>query len=186
MTIIEALRRIAGLLVFFSKATLAHGKVHFDGTLLVAPSVRLFVARNAKLHLGKRAVISYDSDIAVINDGIIRIGNGVYLGPRCMLSVHQEITIGDGCLFGPDVKVFDNNHKFAPGSGVVKGVHSSASVSIGQNVWLGANVVVLKGVDIGDGAVIGAGCIVRSNVPAGVVIRGEYEREASTRGFERE
>lgn len=186
MTAADALHRIAGLLVFFSKATLAHGKVHFDGTLLAAPSIRLFVARNAKLYLGKRVVISYDTDIGAINDGIIRIGNGVYLGPRCMLSAHREINIGDGCLFGPDVKVFDNNHKFAPGSGVVKGTHRSASVNIGHNVWLGANVVILKGVDIGDGAVVGAGCIIRSTVPAGAVVRGEYPLEAPTRGFERE
>lgn len=185
MTLVEACRRVAGLLAFFSKAALAPGKVRFDGTLLAAPSVRLFVARKATLSLGKRVVISYDSDMCAVEGGNIHIGQGVYLGPRCMLSAHDAIRIGDGCLFGPDVKVFDNNHEFKKGIGIVKGRHRSAPVTIGKNVWLGANVVVLKGVDIGDGAVVGAGCIIRSNVPAGAVVGGEHALEAPARGFER-
>lgn len=178
MSITEVFRRVAGLIFVYFKAALSPGKFTFHGSLMVSPSIRVFIARNARVIIGRRVVICYGSDICAVENGVINISSGVYLGPRCMLSAHKEIKIGAGCLFGPDVKIFDNNHEFVPGRGVIKGRHRTEMVSIGENVWLGANVVILKGVDIGSGAVVGAGCVVRSNVPAGAVVRRENELEA--------
>lgn len=170
MSIGIALSRALGLLVLSLKCLLLRGRASYGPTLLVAPSIRLFLARGSRLVLGQRVVIAYDADICALNGACIDIGDRAYLGPRCMLSAHSGIRIGEHCLFGPDVKIFDNNHEFVPGTGVVHGRHRSAAVRIGANVWVGANVVILKGVSIGDGAVIGAGCVVRKDVPAGAVV----------------
>ncbi len=166
-----ALSRALGLLVLFLKCLLLQGRASYGPTLLVAPSIRLFLAQGSRLVLGQRVVIAYDADICALSGACIEIADRAYLGPRCMLSAHSGIRIGEHCLFGPDVKIFDNNHEFVPGSGVVHGRHSSAAVRIGDNVWVGANVVILKGVNIGDGAVIGAGCVIRKDVAAGAVVR---------------
>jgi acetyltransferase-like isoleucine patch superfamily enzyme len=171
MTFAEAFRRIAGLLVFYLKKASAKGKIECDLTLFVEPSVRIFVAKGAALKFGKKVVVRYDADITAVDSAAIEIGEGSYLGPRCTLSAHSGITLGPKCLFGPDVKIFDNNHKVKRGVGVQRYEHLSAPVSIGANVWIGANVVILKGVTIGDGSVIGAGCVVRESVPPAAVIR---------------
>ena len=170
MTPLESISRLVGLAAIAIKASVSAGHTSFDWTIFISPSVKLTVSRNARIKFGRRLVITYDTDICAVGHAIIRVGSGVYLGPRCMLSAHEEISIGDGCLFGPDVKIFDNNHRFSRGEGVVRGQHRSAPVRIGRNVWLGANVVILKGVTIGDGAVIGAGIVVREDVAAGRVV----------------
>lgn len=172
MKFADALHRLIGLARLATKALMVHGKVVFDSTLLVSPSVKLFVSRNSKVSFGSRVVISYDSDICAVNGGHISVGKDVYFGPRCMLSAHSEIVIGEGSLLGPDVKIFDNNHDFVVGQGVINGRHRSAAVHIGKNVWIGANAIILKGVSVGDGAVVGAGEVVRQSVESGAVLGG--------------
>lgn len=171
MNIMDALDRLIGLTILVAKSVFSNGRVHASPTAWFAPSLRLQLGRGARLRVKNRAVIRYGADITVSEDAQIEIGEKVYLGPRCMLSAHTGIEIGDGTLLGPDVKIFDNNHRFLPGQGVVHGSHSAARVKIGRNVWIGANVIVLKGVSIGDGSVIGAGVVVRADVPAGAVLK---------------
>ncbi len=183
MNVLSVLHRLIGLLAFACKSAFTHGKVGFDRTLLASPFVRIYVGHSSRLNIGKRVVVGYGSDFCAVDGGSIRIGNRVYLGPRCMLSAHEDVSIGDDCLFGPDVKLFDNNHEFNEGRGVVMGCHRSSPITVGKNVWLGANVIVLRGVSIGDGAVIGAGSVIRRNVPAGAVVRGSQQIDAQQSGL---
>ena len=80
------------------------------------------------------------------------------------------ITIGERVLFGPNVTVCTTGHPISPkhrGDGMY-----SFPIRLGSNVWLGANVVILPGVTIGDNSVIGAGSIVTKDIPANVVAFG--------------
>ena len=52
---------------------------------------------------------------------------------------------------------------------------------IGDDVWIGANAIITAGVEIGDGAVVGAGSVVRRSVPAGAIVAGNPARVASSR-----
>lgn len=102
----------------------------------------------------------------------LTIGDNVYFNDGMVISAKKSVTIGDGCLFGPNVKIYDNNHKFSASKGV-SFEHTSKEVSIGAHCWVGANVVILKGCAIGDNCVIGAGCVVKENVPAGSIVTSE-------------
>ena len=101
----------------------------------------------------------------------MRIGNNVFFNSGCSLNSLDCINVGDGCIFGENVKVYDHNHVF-----FLKGVSYSDSgfttspVSIGDSVWVCANTVICKGVSIGNGAVVAAGCVVRSDVPANTML----------------
>ena len=86
-----------------------------------------------------------------------------------MISCLEEVSIGAGCRFGPNVKVFDNDHKFSARGGVSQ-EHTTSPVTIGDHCWLGANVTVLRGTEIGDNCVIGAGCVVKGSIPAGSLV----------------
>jgi acetyltransferase-like isoleucine patch superfamily enzyme len=80
-------------------------------------------------------------------------------------SPEGPISIGNNVLFGPCASVISSNHGVARGELIRKQPGKDAPIHIGDDVWLGANVVVTAGVCIGDGAVVGAGAIVTHDLP---------------------
>lgn len=99
--------------------------------------------------------------------GKVNIGRNVFFGPYCVLYGHGNITIGDDCLIAMGCKIVSANHTVpAPGQLINQQPDKPSPVSIGKDVWLGANTVVLAGVNIGDGSVIAAGSVVKDDIPA--------------------
>lgn len=100
--------------------------------------------------------------------GRIRIGSGTAFnrGVHINASVCGEIQIGKKCLFGPNVVVRTANHNFSdPEKYIQDQGHEFGNIIIEDDVWIGANAVILPGVRIGRGAVIGAGSIVVVDIP---------------------
>ena len=126
-----------------------------------------------------RSAFSYGSHLRFRKDfvvqigggGSVKIGNNVFFNNGCSLNSLASITVGDGCIFGENVKVYDHNHKFfLEGVPYSESGFTSAPISIGNDVWICANTVICKGVSIGDGSVIAAGSVVRSDVPANTML----------------
>lgn len=117
-------------------------------------------------------VVSLQRGVRVVVDGgRMSIGHGTNvngLGTRFLCAV--GITIGQMCTFSWDVQVLDNDFHALTVDGVTQ--PSAAPVVIGDRVWVGTRAVILKGVTIGDGAVVAAGAVVTSDVPAGAVVGG--------------
>lgn len=86
-----------------------------------------------------------------------------------MISVKSSVEIGDGSQFGPNVKIFDNNHMFTSNEGVLL-LHKSSPIKIGKKCWIFSDVIILKGVSIGDNCVIGAGCIIKDDIPSKYIL----------------
>lgn len=105
--------------------------------------------------------------------GILRIGGGSGLSGATVYA-KQEITIGERCLIGANVKIFDGDfHPSDPQERLENpNAGRTAPVHIGDNVFIGCNSIVLKGVTIGDNAVISAGSVVVADVPAGCLAGG--------------
>jgi acetyltransferase-like isoleucine patch superfamily enzyme len=82
----------------------------------------------------------------------------------------EKITIGENCLFGENVKIYDHNHRFKSTSLIKDQGYTTAPITIGRNVWVGSDVTILKGVTVGDNSVIGAGCVISENIPANHVV----------------
>lgn len=85
-----------------------------------------------------------------------------------MIDVAERLTIGRGCIIGPSCYLTDHDHGYDPAQPRDRQPFSDP-VAIGDNVWIGAGVAVLKGVTIGDGPIIGAGAVVTHGVAAGEV-----------------
>ena len=101
----------------------------------------------------------------------ISLGENFYANFDCILLDGAQITIGDNVLFGPRAGIFTSNHAIDPVERV-KGACYAKPVTIGDNVWFGANVTVNQGVTIGDNTVIGSGSVVTKDLPANVVAAG--------------
>lgn len=88
------------------------------------------------------------------------IGKGTYLNRNTAVICHERVRIGAACRIAYDVIIMDTDEHGVPGGGPI-----TRPVTIGDNVWLGARVIVLKGVTIGEGAIVGAGSIVTKDLP---------------------
>lgn len=95
----------------------------------------------------------------------IVIGNHNFIGAFCEFNICAKITIGNDCLIASGCKFIDHNHGTDLGLPMRVQKGPSAEITLGNNVWLGVNVVVLKGVNIGDGAIVGAGAVVTKSIP---------------------
>jgi acetyltransferase-like isoleucine patch superfamily enzyme len=107
--------------------------------------------------------------------GKIIIGNRTFFNINCNInaSIGGIIEIGSHCLFGPNVVIHSSNHRFNNLSlPIIEQGHDCADIRIEDNVWLGANVIVLAGVTIGEGAVVAAGAVVTQDVPKFSIVGG--------------
>ena len=148
----------------------------FKGVNYPGSKIQSF-SKYTKLDFQKDACVTFKKNIQ--SDGFCRIicgsgaelsiGTHTYFNTGCVISSMKSITIGDNCLFGPNVSVFDNNHVFTAKNGVTF-EHNCENVKIGNNCWIAANVVILKGTNIGNNCVIGAGCKVSGIIPDGTIV----------------
>ena len=103
----------------------------------------------------------------------IKIGKNVFINACCRFQDQGGIEIGDGSLIGHNTTIATLNHDFNPDKRA--NLHPSP-VKIGKKVWIGSDCTILPGVEIGDGAVIGAGSVVTKNVPANSIAVGNPAR----------
>lgn len=98
----------------------------------------------------------------------IFLGDRVIIRPQCMLFAAPDalIAILDGALLGPGVHIYTNNHKTHDQAWVIEQGHTDGkNVYIGRGAWIGANTIILPGVEVGECAVVAAGAVVKDNVP---------------------
>lgn len=128
-------------------------------------------------HCGHGAFISAGAMILIgaTSQGIgkITIGDRLFMNHYAILDCHLEITVGNNVLIGPHSYIGDFDHFTA----ITDNYKASdefigAPIHIGDYVWIGANAVILKGVTIGDGAIVAAGAVVTQNVPPMTIVGG--------------
>lgn len=99
----------------------------------------------------------------------ITIGRNVFINACCHFQDHGGITLGDGCLIGHNVVFATLNHGMAAEN---RGAMYPAPIYLGKNVWVGSNSTILRGVTVGDNAIIAAGSVVTKDVVANTVVGG--------------
>ena len=95
----------------------------------------------------------------------IGIGENFYANVNCVILDEAAVTFGDNVFIGPNCAFYTAAHPLDTGDRRL-GLEFARPISVGSDVWIGGNVVVLPGVTIGDGCVIGAGSVVTRDLPA--------------------
>ena len=101
----------------------------------------------------------------------VHFGKNIYANYNLTLVDDTHIYVGDCTMFGPNVTIATAGHPIDP-TLRQRGLQYNMPVHIGKNCWLGAGVIVMPGVTIGDNTVIGAGSVVTKDIPSGVVAVG--------------
>lgn len=99
----------------------------------------------------------------------IHVGKNVFINSGCHFQDQGGITIGDGALIGHNAVLATLNHDIDPRK---RSTMHPAPITIGKDVWIGANATFVPGVKIGDGAIIAAGAVVTQDIPANVIAGG--------------
>lgn len=119
--------------------------------------------------------VSFAPNVSFRNAERISLGSGSHIGEHSIIWAGDSsgrVTLGEKCLLAPHVTITASNYATAPGTPVMDQPKIEQDIVIGNDVWLGANAVVLAGVIIGDGAIVAAGAVVTRDVPAGCIVGG--------------
>ena len=81
----------------------------------------------------------------------------------------ERIEIGSGTMMGEGVRFYDHDHIYTAEK-IEKWQWITAPIRVGRDCWIGSNVTILKGVTIGENTIIGAGCLIRNDIPANSVV----------------
>lgn len=107
----------------------------------------------------------------------IKIGKDVFVNSGCCFQDQGGVTLGDGCLVGHNVVFATLDHDKRPER---RGDMTAAPIVVGKDVWIGAHATILKGVTIGDGAIVAAGAVVTRDVPPNTIAAGVPARVVKT------
>jgi serine acetyltransferase len=153
--------------------------------------IPLILGSHLKIFLGDNVFIGRSTIGAskLFDEAVLKIGHNSGLGYGTIISVAKEVTIGDDCRIGPGCLIMDNDdHPVNPQRRVAKESVSPEDVHpviIGNNVWIGAQCVILKGVTIGDNSVIAANSVVTRDVQENCIYAG-YPARPTKRNIDKD
>jgi acetyltransferase-like isoleucine patch superfamily enzyme len=166
-------RHYARLLARYALLKLRHGKrLRTDGICFVCAGVKLEIGRGATLRIGRWAWIGHGTKIRV-HEGEVSIGAKTVMGQECTISAYQHVEIGRECIVADRVMMIDFDHGTVEVERPIReqGIYKR-DVRIGHNVWIGYGACILRGVVVGDNAIVGTSAVVTKEVPENAVVAG--------------
>jgi acetyltransferase-like isoleucine patch superfamily enzyme len=148
------------------------GRLVTDGLAFVGPGVKLQIARDARLVLGRWSWLGHGCKVRV-HQGEVVIGAKAVLGQECTISAYQHVAIGRECVIADRVMLIDFDHGVVEVERPIRlqGIYKR-DVDVGHNVWIGYGACILRGVRVGDNAIIGTSAVVTRHVPDNAVVAG--------------
>jgi acetyltransferase-like isoleucine patch superfamily enzyme len=127
--------------------------------------LRIVIKKNGTINIGKFNQNREGLYLEACSGSLI-IGNHCFFNINCSITCMEKIFIGDNCKFGNNLIVVDHDHNFKTGTPEF----ITSPITIGKNVWIGANVVILRGTVIGDNSIIAAGSVIKGEVPNNTIV----------------
>ena len=126
---------------------------------------QLMIQKKAKkVIIGKNFRLESNARLRVIDKGELEIGNNCFINCNSYITVEGKTIIRDNVLIGTNTMIFDHDHDYKSSNGIRKNPNIKGEIYIGNNVWIGAGCIILRGAYIEDDAVIAAGSIVKGKV----------------------
>jgi len=147
-------------------------RLKLDGLAFIGPKVALQIGRKAEIRLGRWSWLGHGTKIRC-HEGVVEIGAKTVLGQECTISAFQHVSIGRECVIADRVMLIDFDHGVVEVERPIRlqGIYKR-DVRVGHNVWIGYGACILRGVTVGDNAIIGTNSVVTRDVPANSVVAG--------------
>ena len=147
-------------------------RLKLDGLAFIGPKVVLQIGRRGRIELGRWSWLGHGTKIRC-HEGVVAIGAKTVLGQECTISAYQHVSIGRECVIADRVMLIDFDHGMVEVERPIRlqGIYKR-DVLVGNNVWIGYGACILRGVTVGDNAVIGTNSVVTKDVPANAVVGG--------------
>ncbi len=147
-----------------------------DGMLFLGPRLQLQIGRSGQIRFGRFVWVGEGTKIRC-HEGIVEIGTKTVIGQEVTISAYQRVRIGAECVIADRAMFIDFDHVVVDPEAPVRmqGIYKR-DVLVGSNVWIGYGAQILRGVTIGDNAIIGASSVVTRDIPANAVAVGTPAR----------
>jgi acetyltransferase-like isoleucine patch superfamily enzyme len=147
-------------------------RLKLDGLAFIGPKVVLQIGKHGRVELGRWSWVGHGSKIRC-HEGVVSIGAKTVLGQECTISAYQHVSIGRECVIADRVMLIDFDHGMVEVDRPIReqGIYKR-DVRVGNNVWIGYGACILRGVTVGDNAVIGTYAVVTKDVPANAIVAG--------------
>lgn len=124
----------------------------------------LRIRGSGKVKLSKGVSFRSGCIINVAEGAELIIGKDCFFNDICLLNARERITIGERSIFGQSVCLYDHDHDYRSLESM-RSKFLTNEITIGDDVWIGSNVTILRGARIGDRCIIGAGTVVKGTIP---------------------
>jgi acetyltransferase-like isoleucine patch superfamily enzyme len=160
------LTRLAFLKLRFGK------RLQTDGLCFICPGVKLEIGPDATLKIGRWAWLGHGCKVRV-HEGEVSIGAKTVIGQECTISAFQHVSIGRECIIADKVMMIDFDHGVTEVERPIRnqGIYKR-DIHVGHNVWIGYGACILRGVTVGDNAIVGTSAVLTRTIPANAVVAG--------------
>jgi acetyltransferase-like isoleucine patch superfamily enzyme len=140
----------------------------------------LFLGRGLELQIARRGEVRFGSFVWIgdgtkirCHEGVVEIGDKTVMGQECTISAYQRVRIGAECVIADRAMFIDFDHGVVEVERPIRqqGIYKR-DVEVGSNVWIGYGACILRGVRVGDNAIVGTNSVVTKDVPANAVVGG--------------
>ena len=146
-------------------------KIQCKSFLLFKHDTNLNIVGDSSVYIGKSVGFKSGVHLTAAEGGVLKIGDRCAFNRFCIVVARKNIEISDNCIFGPNVVIYDHDHKFSE-NGVEKG-YNCGDIFIGEGCWIAANVTILRNTHIGEKCVIGAGAVVKGDIPPHSIVTAD-------------
>lgn len=150
--IFEIISKFVGLLKLSVYKLVYFRRICFKGIPKVNANLHLAIKKKSKLVISRGFKCRNNVTIRIYDGGLVEIGKNVFFNDGVSINCRKHIVIGDNVIIGPNTMIFDHDHDYR---GDINNFIES-DVAIGDNTWIGANCILLKGIKIGNNNVIAA------------------------------
>lgn len=156
----EYVSMMLGILKILLYRSIYPKRIKFNSIPKMNNNFKIAIKKKSKLLIGKNFRTRNNVSFRVYDTGELKIGKNCFFNDGCSVNCQKNIKIGDNVIFGQNVMIFDHDHDYK--NNMKDFVRKD--VKIGNNVWIGANCIILKGVNIGNNVVIAAGSIINHDI----------------------
>lgn len=126
---------------------------------------------------GARLAVRNRFSVMISKNGAVRLGSHCFFNNDCSINCLDEVRIGDNCIFGEGVRIYDHNHRFRDEDRPIADQGFVCDkVSIGDNCWIGSGAIILRGARIGRHCVIGAGAVISKNIEDHTIVKSGHHQ----------